>query len=124
MLEQYRVTILAGLKLVRKSDIPATAIISIVPGKCIHIGIYGNIIDIARTMGIYFQLSTVRPHPHYTPSKHGQLFTITVYRIMKPKITYSYIYPAVNTHSYSIRSMVCAPAAQIVGITYMLNKGA
>src|SRR3569833_1433907 len=119
MLKQYRVTIFARLDMVRETNIPAAAIVGVVPCKHIHIRVDSHIINIAGAMGKNLHFGTVGAGAHDAAAKHGHFFTAAVNGIVETKVAHSNIDPAVNTHADAVSGMVGAALGQHVGIADM-----
>src|SRR5690554_231126 len=120
--EEYGIAILCRLDLMAKTDVPATAVIGIAPGKNIHERINCQIIHIPGSVVIDFHLSPVRPYPHNTSTQHRQFRTFSVYRFMKAKISYGYINPSVDSKTDTIGGMVSASFLNVIDITNMLDQ--
>ena len=69
--EQGRISVLSGLHLMDKTNVPSTPVIGVPPCKHIHVWIDGDIVNISESMGKSLQFRAVRPYPDDSPTIHG-----------------------------------------------------
>src|SRR4051812_37683252 len=65
ILEEARIAVIATPDDVTESDVPAAAIVGVVPGEEVHVGIDGNVVDIALAVGNHFESCAIRPDAGY-----------------------------------------------------------
>ena len=110
-----RVAVLGGLDDVRKTDVPATAVVGVVAGEDVHVRVDAGVEDVALSPVVDFHLGAVRAHSDDTAAAPAQRAAVRTDSVVKTKVADGDVDPSVDAHANAVGGVVGAAFADVVG---------
>ena len=115
VLVERRITIVRGLQDVRETNVPPAAVIGIVSGEDVHVGINGDIEDVPLSPGEDLHLRSVRANPYDPTTAARECRSIFGDCFHKPKVTHGNVDPTVNPHADAVGRVISSALVDFVG---------
>ncbi len=99
----------------RKTDVPATAVVGVVAGEDVHVRVDAGVEDVALPPVVNLHFGAVRAHADDTAAAPAQRAAVRTDCVVKTEVADGYVDPSVDAHANAVGGVVGAAFADVVG---------
>ena len=109
ILIETRIAVIRSVGEVMHADVPSFSVVGVVAGKEIKRRTDRHVADVARVIGIDFQLGAIGTHPGYSPTVQSHHFSVGALGVFHAKVTHGDVEPTIDAHAAAIGGVIRSP---------------